>query len=180
MFFNNVTENKNYIFSFSTYFIKFYSNNDICYCYFIIANLFLIINNEKYEQYGYKNIIKCSSKIKIQLKNISCVELLFISSCSSIFIDNSLFKLSKEKLYIKDFKRSKTYAIINFLIIFFVLFNNYFDNSLLFVNNNYIFIIALNINKIARREEKRREAIIISRGRRREMICPVAKMAFLS
>ncbi len=67
------------------------------------------------------------------------------------------------------------------------------------------FIIALNINKIARREEKRREekrreekrreekrreekrreekrreAIIISRGRRREMICPVAKMAFLS
>ena len=52
------------------------------------------------------------------------------------------------------------------------------------------FIIALDINKIARREEKRREekrseekrreAIIISRGRRREMICPIAKMAFLS
>jgi len=53
-----------------------------------------------------------------------------------------------------------------------------------------LFIIALNINKIARREEKRREekrreekrreAIVISRGSRCEMICPVAKMAFLS
>ena len=63
LLFNIGTENKNNIFSFSTYFRKFYSNNDICYCYFILANLFLIINNEKYEQYGYKNIIKCSSKI---------------------------------------------------------------------------------------------------------------------
>ena len=90
----------------------------------------------------------CPSKIKIQLKNISFVELLFISSCSSIFIDNSLFKLSKEKLYTKDFKRSTTYCIINILIIFFVLFSNYFVVSLFFVNNSYIFIIQLNINKI--------------------------------
>ena len=84
------------------------------------------------------------------MKNILYVKLRFISSYSSISIDNSLFKLSKEKLYTKDFKRSTTYCIINILI-------NYFVGSLFFVNNSYIFIIQLNINKIARREEKRRE-----------------------
>ena len=59
------------------------------------------------------------------------------------------------------------------------IYSSYFEKNKEHILLHIIFIINF-ICRIIRIEEKRREAIIISRGRCREMICPAAKMAFLS